>query len=121
MNSAKIFKLDNSSSNRTQKIYKGKTYMCPRNALGPPIFLNWAKPTWAMTAPSLPLAADIPLVTSGKCFSRDNEGSCVGTEILEEVGEAVQEYKGFGRSCRSDEVIVGETFQAVSRRQNESN
>jgi hypothetical protein len=59
-------------------------------------------------------------VTSGKCFSRDNEGSCVGTEILEEVGEAVQEYKGFGRSCRSDEVLVGETFQAVSRRQRES-
>ena len=37
-----------------------KMYMCPMNLFVPPMFLRRWNPTWAMTAPNFPLAAEMP-------------------------------------------------------------
>ena len=49
-------------------------------------------------------------VTSGESFSRDDEGGRVRTEVLEEVGEAVEEHESFRGGWGSDEFVVSEAF-----------
>jgi hypothetical protein len=58
-------------------------------------------------------------VTSGECFSGDDEGCCVGPEVLEEVGKAVEEDEGFRGTVGFDEWVVGKAFASslVSTRQ----
>ena len=45
---------------QSRKGKRHKMYMCPMNLFVPPMFLRRWNPTWAMTAPNLPLAAEMP-------------------------------------------------------------
>jgi len=48
-------------------------------------------------------------VTSGEDLSRDDEGGGVGAEVLEEIGEAVEEDEGLGSTMGGDKFVVPET------------
>lgn len=50
-------------------------------------------------------------ITSGESFTGYNECGSIGTEILEEIGETVKEYKDFRRLGSGGEFIVAETCQ----------
>lgn len=53
-------------------------------------------------------------VTSGEHLTRDDEGSGVGAEVLEEVGQAIEEDERLFTTIRSDELIVRETHDDES-------
>ena len=48
-------------------------------------------------------------VASGEDLSRDDEGGRVGAEVLEEVGQAVEEDESLGSTTGGNELVVGET------------
>jgi hypothetical protein len=48
-------------------------------------------------------------VASGECFSGNDEGGGVGAEILEEVGEAVEDNEPLGGGRGSSEFVITET------------
>ena len=47
-------------------------------------------------------------VTSGEHFTGYNERGRVGTEVLEEVGQAVEEHEGLGGGSGGNELVVAE-------------
>jgi hypothetical protein len=47
-------------------------------------------------------------VTGGEGLSRNNEGGNIGPEILEEVGQAVEEHKPLGIGVGLDESVIAE-------------
>lgn len=47
-------------------------------------------------------------VAGGENFPRDNEGGGVGAEVLEEIGEAVEEDEGFGVARSRGQLVVSE-------------
>jgi hypothetical protein len=49
-------------------------------------------------------------ITGGECLSRNDEGSSIRSEVLEEVGKAVKHNETFNRSGCSGESIVTETY-----------
>lgn len=53
-------------------------------------------------------------VTCGESFTGNDEGGCVGTKVLEEVGEAVEEDERVGASLGCNKFVVGETYRGVS-------
>lgn len=56
-------------------------------------------------------------VTRREGFSGDNEGGGVRAEILEEVGEAIEEHKRLARRLRRDELVVAEAHAAEKDRE----
>lgn len=51
-------------------------------------------------------------VTGGERFSGYDESGGVGAEVLEEVGEAVEEDERLGRRCGGNQLLVAETHAA---------
>lgn len=47
-------------------------------------------------------------VTSGEGFSGNDEGGCIGAEVLEEVGEAVKDNESLGGGRGSSEFFITE-------------
>jgi len=48
-------------------------------------------------------------VTSGENFARNYESCCIGTKILEEVGEAIEEYESLLCGWGGGEFVVAKT------------
>jgi len=48
-------------------------------------------------------------VTSGEDLTGDDEGGGVGAEVLEKVGEAIEEDESFGSTSGGDKLVVAET------------
>ena len=48
-------------------------------------------------------------VTSGECLTGNDEGGCVGTKVLEEVGQTVKEDESLGSRLACNKLIVPET------------
>jgi hypothetical protein len=58
-------------------------------------------------------------VTSWEDLTRDDEGGDVGAEVLEKVGEAIEEDESFGSSAGGDELVVAETHADESASEND--
>ena len=43
-------------------------------------------------------------------FSRNDEGRDIGTKVLEEIGETVEEYKSLGIACSASKLIESEAW-----------
>ena len=50
-------------------------------------------------------------ITGGECFSRNDEGSCIGSKVLEEVGETIKHNKALNSSWCGGEPIISKTYQ----------
>jgi hypothetical protein len=50
-------------------------------------------------------------IPGGEDLSWDDESGGVGSKVLEEVGQAVEEYKCFGPRTGSSEFVVSETLR----------
>ena len=48
-------------------------------------------------------------VASGESFSGNDEGGCIGAEVLEEVGKAVKDNEPLGSGRGSSEFVITET------------
>ena len=48
-------------------------------------------------------------VASRESFSRNDEGGCIGAEVLEEVGEAVKDNEALGSGRGSSEFVITKT------------
>lgn len=54
-------------------------------------------------------------ITCGEDFSGDNEGGDVGTEILEEVGETIEDDESFGGCWCRGELVVAKACELIVR------
>jgi hypothetical protein len=53
-------------------------------------------------------------ITSGECLSRNDEGSGIGSKVLEKVGEAIKHDETFNRSGCGSESIITETYPRLA-------
>ena len=53
-------------------------------------------------------------ITSGERLSRNDEGSGIGSKVLEKVGEAIKHDETFNRSGCGSESIVTETYPRLA-------
>ena len=58
-------------------------------------------------------------ITSGEGLTRNDEGGGVGAEVLEEVGEAVEEDEGLGSTGGGGKLVVRETHADESASKND--
>jgi len=50
-------------------------------------------------------------ITGGECLSRNDEGSGIGSKVLEKVGETIKHDEALNSSWRGGEPCVSKTYQ----------